>query len=113
MGMTSSIGKINLGDLQSGSVWGSEPAAYKRSSKVPQFSDLSFELLLSSQGLIRRTQSGGGTGGSPSLVDSQLLFVALQLSSKFLCSFIEMFPAGFSTDECLARLAQLFDLTYG
>ena len=111
--MTSSVGKVNLGNFQSGSVWGSEPAAQYRGLKLPQFSDLSFELLLSGQGLVRRTRSSGGTSGRPSLVDSQFLFVALQLSSEFLYSFVKMFPAGFSTDECLACLAQLGDLVYG
>jgi hypothetical protein len=33
------------------------------------------------------------------------------LSSEFLGSFFEVFPAGFCTDERLACLAELFDLT--
>ena len=109
--MTSSASKINLGDLQSSSIWESGRVAVERSFALPQFCDLGFELLLFSQGFVHRTRSGGGTSGRPSLVDRQLLLIALQLSGEFLYSFLKMFSAGFSTNECLACLAQLLDLT--
>jgi hypothetical protein len=111
--MAPSIGKVNLGDLQSSPVWGLEPASYELRSKLPQLGDLSLELLLSSQGLVCRTQSSGGTSGRPSLVDSQPLFIALQLSGELLHSLVEVFPASFGTDECLACLPQLLDLVHG
>jgi hypothetical protein len=109
--MTSSIGKINLSDPQSSSIWGLGRTAFERSFTLPQFSGFGFELLLSCQGFIHRTQSSSGTSGRPSLIDSQLFLVALQCSGEFLYSFAEMLPAGFNTNEPFACLAQLIDLT--
>lgn len=109
--MASSVGEVHLGDLEGGPVSRVRTSStWAKPCDLPQFSDLGFELLLSSQGLIRRTRPGGRIGGRPSLVDSQLLLVALQSPGEFLYPFVEMLPAGFSTNECLTRLAQLLDL---
>ena len=108
--VASSVGEVNFGHLQSSSRNASISGVTEKSQDIPELGNLGFKLLFTSQGIIRHTLVGTVDGDLSTFINSEFLFIAMQLSRQLLNPLIEVFPARLRLNERLPRFGELLAL---